>query len=73
PSAANIDAYADIVRNRSVARQLVMLGRSLSADAMSPRSDIFYNNKGIQSDALFCVCYFSLFVRDCMLVIASEH
>ncbi|QDX30993.1 SPI-7-type island replicative DNA helicase [Dickeya poaceiphila] len=52
PSAANIDAYADIVRNRSVARQLVMLGRSLSADAMSPRSDISELAEGAEK-ALF--------------------
>ncbi|ATY89356.1 replicative DNA helicase [Pectobacterium atrosepticum] len=35
PSAANTNAYAEIVRDRSQARQLVALGKKISADAMS--------------------------------------
>lgn len=35
PSAANTNAYAEIVRDRSQARQLVTLGKKISADAMS--------------------------------------
>lgn len=35
PSAANTNAYADIVRERSQARKLISLGKKISADAMS--------------------------------------
>lgn len=35
PSAANTNAYAEIVRDRSQARQLISLGKKISADAMS--------------------------------------
>ncbi|RRO04082.1 replicative DNA helicase [Pectobacterium aquaticum] len=35
PSAANTNAYAEIVRDRSQARQLIALGKKISADAMS--------------------------------------
>ncbi|MBP2834675.1 SPI-7-type island replicative DNA helicase [Dickeya parazeae] len=35
PSAANIIAYADIVRDRSQARQLIALGRKITSDASS--------------------------------------
>ncbi|MBN3171592.1 SPI-7-type island replicative DNA helicase [Pectobacterium brasiliense] len=35
PSAANTNAYAEIVRDRSQARQLVTLGKQISTDAMS--------------------------------------
>ncbi|MBA0170398.1 SPI-7-type island replicative DNA helicase [Pectobacterium versatile] len=35
PSAANTNAYAEIVRDRSQARQLVTLGKKISSDAMS--------------------------------------
>lgn len=35
PSAANTNAYADIVRERSQARQLISLGKKISADVMS--------------------------------------
>ncbi|KGA36307.1 DNA helicase [Pectobacterium brasiliense] len=35
PSAGNTNAYAEIVRDRSQARQLISLGKKISADAMS--------------------------------------
>ncbi|GKV90404.1 MULTISPECIES: SPI-7-type island replicative DNA helicase [Pectobacterium] len=35
PSAANTNAYAEIVRDRNQARQLIALGKKISADAMS--------------------------------------
>lgn len=36
PSAANIKAYADIVRERSVLRQLIQVGEEIASDAYSP-------------------------------------
>ncbi len=36
PSAANIRAYADIVRNRSVLRQLIAVGSEISTSAFEP-------------------------------------
>ena len=36
PSAANIRAYADIVRNRSVLRQLIAVGSEISSSAFEP-------------------------------------
>jgi len=36
PSAANISAYADIVRDRSVLRQLIHIGTEISNSAFNP-------------------------------------
>jgi replicative DNA helicase len=36
PSAANVKAYADIVRERSILRQLIQTGEEIAADAYAP-------------------------------------
>lgn len=43
PSASNIKAYADIVREKSVLRQLVQVGNEIAASGLSP------DGKGIQN------------------------
>lgn len=40
PSSANIISYAVVVREKSQLRQLITIGRALSADATHPRADI---------------------------------
>ena len=39
PSAANIRRYAEIVRDRSILRQLVSAGDTIATEALSPQSD----------------------------------